>query len=380
MTHEKKKLPELSDIALYVLIGIAGTILLILIIQTNLQGSNEIFTDNIYSDFFEGDVKLVNQIRTEYVQPNDPLRFEIFFSTKNEDPVEIACYLEIKQGEKILKEYSIGGFELKNDGSRKGVTMPIFLDEIGSHIVTIHIVMKNKPTIENYGGPTQWQHPYIVDITSPTDVIQKQTIDLQKQNLYITGSIGAATIVALLASILISKKTAEIQRDHKELVAALGNKEQELLTAEQKRNTLFRVFEMLNESNNRRMRKKIFDEYCRHKFRSLKIKNPTPFLPRDELRQTSDAVISPFDQINILINENLLETELFMSLYAEMVIRVWKVLEPYVQEQREISPKFGIGFEEMNQKATNFLISKKTEIPEPYCDPDIDPYGPILDE
>jgi hypothetical protein len=133
-----------------------------------------------------------------------------------------------------------------------------------------------------------------------------------------------------------------------------------------KLNALFKVFELLNDMEQRNARGILFDLYrkLRNEGHDLILEvrtNPNKIL--------AHKVESSFDQISVLIQEGLLDKDSFLRIYAGTVIRTWIILEKDIGGERQRTNNNNIckEFENLFIDSVDYYKNVlKKELPTPY--------------
>lgn len=334
-------------------------------------------------DFSVKGLHITNAARPVYIFPYDDLSYHAVITNKLPYQVIVKCLLEKDSGD---SHSVIADISIPINAHQSGVFLQKFsTTHEGYHKVKLTLSLYNSTDdFNSVVTPLEQKSK-----STKLDVLSLNDKILIEQNWYLLIGLGISSAIGLItAKAVINERkiaeaqTAELKTQNKHLGIQNDNfkeqseKEYNLIKGEQKRNLLFKVFELLSSIEQRKLREEIFQEHCKYHLYGKKIDGEAKFIPENKLKQKADHVIAPFDQIGIFINTGLLDEKLFFEIYGGMVTRTWIALEDYIDSKRE---EFAKNFRILNEKAVKYFRSNNEEIPQPHCD-DVDPYKTILDD
>ena len=136
--------------------------------------------------------------------------------------------------------------------------------------------------------------------------------------------------------------------------------------------SMTKIFELLSRPDVRKSREEVHREYCRLK----NSKKEITFHSYDSnMKDHVDRVISSFDQVSVIVLNDLVDEDLFFDTYGEMVVRDWKTLEVEILRRQENNPRSIRHFTELKRrflKRIENINSKRNDKnlinTEPYCE------------
>jgi hypothetical protein len=141
---------------------------------------------------------------------------------------------------------------------------------------------------------------------------------------------------------------------------------------ELKLSAVLQIFKFLSTDEAREQRGKIFDVY-QHLYPDgvdfAKKEGQAGKMIFDEnypIKSVIRSVESPFDQAGVLVKKGMIDSELFFDMYAMMVLRVWKVLEEDIMNERGRNEEVCKWFMELKDGAEKYLQKEGIQVPLPY--------------
>jgi len=122
-------------------------------------------------------------------------------------------------------------------------------------------------------------------------------------------------IFVAISGIVIALKTNDNQKKQNKAVA------------------LFKIFELMSSKEMRSSRKTVHD--YRHKHTN---DNPISFEDK-EIELDVDLVLSSLDQVSVIVLHKLIDVDLFIDVYGEMMVREWNALEPEIIRRQNKNKK-----------------------------------------
>ncbi len=135
--------------------------------------------------------------------------------------------------------------------------------------------------------------------------------------------------------------------------------------------SMTKIFELLASPDVRKSREEVHKEYCRLK----NSKQEISFNNDTKMKDYADRVISSFDQVSVLVLNDLVDEELFFDTYEEMIVRDWNTLEVEIKRRQGNNPSTARHFTELKKRFlkriekenSNRDEDKRRDI-EPYCE------------
>lgn len=141
---------------------------------------------------------------------------------------------------------------------------------------------------------------------------------------------------------------------------------------ELKLSSILEIFKFLSTQEQRELRGTIFDVYQYlypeglDKAKQEGKAGKMVFDDNHPIKTYIKIVSSSFDQAGVLVKKKIIDPDLFFEVYAEMVVRVWKVLEEDIMKERERNQEVCKWFLELNKEAVERLQKKGIIIAAPY--------------
>lgn len=155
------------------------------------------------------------------------------------------------------------------------------------------------------------------------------------------------------------------------IVAALMN--QYYQNKQLQTTSMTRIFELLSSPEVRKAREEVHKEYCRLKNSEQEI----TFRSNNDskMKEYVDKVLSSFDQVSLLVLNDLVDEDLFFEGYGEMIVRDWKTLEVEIklrQQKNSRTLKHFTGLKDRFSKCVDKENAKRSVdkkiSTEPYCE------------
>ena len=131
------------------------------------------------------------------------------------------------------------------------------------------------------------------------------------------------------------------------------------------RKGMLRVYDILSNENNKKIRRRVYEAYCGKKFSDDgKILDNSYNLDIEEARTV-------FGEIGGLVKDGLIPKKAFLDTFAGVVIRIWKSLEQNIYHERKVRnmQRYMEAFEELYKSALEHWRIHY------YPDPEPDPCG-----
>lgn len=144
---------------------------------------------------------------------------------------------------------------------------------------------------------------------------------------------------------------------------------------------LSNLFQGLSTNEQREARGRIFDMYWAcyperiDKAKENKQDGKMVFKEGSEIKDTIRKVESSLNQAGVLVAKKVVEPELFLDLYAGIVVRTWKALEEDITAERKNNqnPALCEWFEKLNELAIRYFKDRNMKIPDIYKRPALNP-------
>ncbi len=137
--------------------------------------------------------------------------------------------------------------------------------------------------------------------------------------------------------------------------------------------SMTKIFELLSSIDIRTSREKVHKEYCKLKNSQKEISFNNSDDPH--MKDYVDKVISSFDQVSVLVLNDLVDKELFFDTYGEMIVRDWNTLEVEIKRRQENNPRTARHFTALKkrflkriEKENSRRDENKKIDTEPYCE------------
>lgn len=320
------------------------------------------------------DGRILNYDKHGYAYPLDHLHFQLtvknmFYPAK----VLIQPTLRISSNSGVdTQVLHITNFDLGQKESHP-IDQPFLPVDEGTNHVSLQIMVLNYTTgnlISNTTDSTSFK------VQSLSDKLLEDANAVSFRNFVASLVIGGITTTALVASALIARRhSKEMKESNKklqeqnDLLRDQATKQEELKKSELQIPVLFKIFDLLNNPEQEKMRGEIYDQYFsvyKDGKENAKETGKLIFPQGSYLKGASRRVESSFDQIGELMNQGLVNKETFLSLYAGMVARMWYVLEEDIANDRQHNSEICRGFEKLNSLAIEFFEKQKKDVPRPY--------------
>ncbi len=133
--------------------------------------------------------------------------------------------------------------------------------------------------------------------------------------------------------------------------------------------TLLEVFRLLTSEEQQKARKAIFDMYWSvypNGIENTEEKGKMIFGHGTPIKNDIRKVASGFEQVAVLVINDILSQKLFFDMYAGMVCRVWYVLEEDMENDRKNNSDICKWFKKLYEMTTEYYKEQKMECPKPY--------------